>query len=185
MKKPSKQNLFFLLAIFVLTFGITIEPARAQDDHPGNDESCVTCHANLYMLYDTGKWHCLCGTNVRCTECHGGVVGAVDEKTAHTGMIANPLEHDGETCVSCHEFDSEEKIARFAQVAGIHAVNEPVLPYETPCEAVTASTNYMDTLLIPKPIETWRLAGLGAVSGLFIIMLIYAIRCRLNEGERV
>jgi hypothetical protein len=185
MKIPSKQNLFFLLGIFVLIFGVNIEPAQAQDAKPENDESCVTCHANLYMLYDTGKWHCLCGTNVRCSACHGGTVGAVDEETAHIGMIANPLEHDGEICKSCHELDSAEKIASFAQIAGIHTFNEPVQPYETPCEGAAASTNTMDILLTPKPIETWRVAGLGAVSGLFFMMIIYAIRSRINTGEKV
>ena len=164
------------------TLFIGIAPAWAQTPSPEKDESCMACHENLYVLHDTGKWYCMCGTKARCTYCHHGVLGALDEETAHQGMIANPVRDNAAVCQNCHPDDYTEHVAMFAAHGGLSPT--PIsLPTYNPALA-GVNTEPVSDLLRPQPLETWRVAGLGATVLGFVLVIIFAIRCYKEDCLR-
>jgi hypothetical protein len=65
--------IFFSTLLATVSLGLVgANPALAQEGDLPKDGTCIDCHQDQYQLYDSGKWYCLCKTNVRCTECHAG-----------------------------------------------------------------------------------------------------------------
>jgi hypothetical protein len=174
-----KNKVYIWIAVITMflmgTLLIGITPAFAQTPSPEKDDTCVACHENLYVLYDTGKWYCLCGETPHCSYCHGGVVGTLDEKTAHQGMIANPVGDNTAICQNCHPEDYSEHVAMFAAHGGIQATPISQPTYNPALAGVDAEP--VSDLLRPHPMETWRAAGLGATALGFVLVIIFAIHC--------
>lgn len=146
-------------------------PAEAQPPTPEKDDTCIACHESLYLLHDTGKWYCLCEVKARCTYCHGGVVGALDEETAHQGMVANPLGVDSETCQACHPADIERRVTVFAARAGLSP---------TPCptvEALVASYAPPTAPVAPQGMAVWQTAALILLGVGLVGLAAFAYRC--------
>lgn len=107
-------------ALVSLACAANAPAVQAQAPTPDFDDgSCVACHENLYYLYDTGKWHCLCDATPSCVHCHGGQPGVLEEDLAHAGMIVNPLQNDAAICQQCHCDDCQEHVDEFLAVAGL------------------------------------------------------------------
>lgn len=164
------------LILSLLVFGLALsasQPAAAGSEPPGKDETCIGCHENLYLLHDTGKFYCLCESQPRCTSCHGGVAGALDESTAHQGMVARPLQDGAAVCQSCHPVDYAERAASFAAIAGVRATQ---MPYEFFYPSSFAPQQPAEALT-PQPYETWRLAGWALFAVAVLGLLVFAYRC--------
>lgn len=112
--------------------------AAAQTAESDNNDSCISCHEDLYLLHDSGKWYCLCEVRARCTYCHNSFLGTLDEQTAHQGMVANPVLQSTTPCQSCHPADHEARLATFAARAGLSpsptaiASSHPIAPPAAP-----------------------------------------------------
>jgi len=84
------------------------------------ESTCLSCHENLYYLYDTGNWFCVAEAPMRCVNCHGGDPTALDQAAAHLSRTAHPIINgDTTTCQHCHVGDCAEHVQQFDRVAGI------------------------------------------------------------------
>jgi hypothetical protein len=73
---------------------IAIHPTRT-----GATEYCLTCHAGVEAISASHSIE-----EFGCVSCHGGERLALDEETAHTGLIVNPTAPDtvDQYCGECH-----------------------------------------------------------------------------------
>ena len=145
--------------------------AAAQTAESDNDDSCISCHEDLYLLHDLGKWYCLCEVRARCTYCHGGVPGALDEQTGHQGMVANPVQHGTTPCQSCHPADHEARLATFAARAGLSP---------SPCPTAIASSHPIAPPAAPAPragLAPWQVVMLSLIGAAFAGLVWVAYRC--------
>jgi len=163
------------LTLLVVTASIglfgNLAPAEARTEASDNDESCISCHESLYQLHDTGKWYCLCEVKARCTFCHGGIVGAYDEQTAHEGMIAKPIQTTESVCQSCHPNDYQTRVSKFVARAGLSA---------TPCPTAVAAALFTAPPATPAPatgLATWQIAALSILGAGLVILTWFACRC--------
>lgn len=165
-----------ILAALLIVAGATMalahsSAAQAETPTTEKDDSCIACHEALYLNHDTGKWYCLCEVKARCTFCHGGVLGETTEEAAHTGMLANPVQHGTETCEGCHPQDFADRVVTFATRAGFSA---------TPCptvEALAASLAPMPAPLMPSGLGTVQIGALLLLGAGFIVLTVFAYRC--------
>lgn len=67
---PIRLMVVALLAALLAGSLVAYTPAQAQEAVP--PPQCITCHARLYTLHDTGIWYCVAEAAQRCTNCHGG-----------------------------------------------------------------------------------------------------------------
>jgi hypothetical protein len=179
----SNSNRLQAVCLIVLAVGalgwivlaLAVTPAQAQSGKPENDASCMSCHESLYLLYDTGKYYCFCGTRARCTYCHSGVLGALDKETAHQGLIAHPTQDNAAVCQSCHPDDYQQRVEKFTALGGIRPT--PLAAVYTPPPASSATS----VLLQPQPIEPWRAAGFSFLLVGFTGICIFAVRCYRDD----
>jgi hypothetical protein len=164
-----------ILLILGASIGLMADtsPAKAQIEMSDNDDSCISCHENLYLLHDTGKWYCLCETKARCTFCHGGEAGTLDEQAAHLGMIANPTQNTQAVCKSCHPDDYQARVATFISRAGVGAS-----PCPTKAAPVALSAAAPPESPAPEAgLDAWQIAGLSMLGLAFAGLAIFAHRC--------
>jgi hypothetical protein len=146
-------------------------PAEARTEASDNDESCISCHEALYQLHDIGKWYCLCEVKARCTFCHGGVVGALEEQAAHAGMIAKPIRDTEIVCQSCHPDDYRDRMSSFIARAGLSA---------TPCPTAIGVALPVSPPAAPVPppgLATWQIAALSILGVGLVVLTWFARRC--------
>lgn len=114
------------LAVATLIVGLafTAAPGRADANPPlkiSESSTCLSCHENLYYLYDTGKWFCVAKAPMMCVNCHGGDPTAVDQTAAHQHLETHPvINGDTTTCRQCHVNDCAERVQQFDRIAGIN-----------------------------------------------------------------
>jgi hypothetical protein len=146
-------------------------PVAAQTYVMDKDESCVACHENLYLLHDTGKWYCLHETKAHCTFCHGGVVGALDEATAHMGMIARPVQTAVTVCETCHPSDYRSRISTFVVRAGVSSIQIPPTPVVIPAPVQP------EVPVSGLGLEPWQRVALALLVLAFVGLIYFGYRC--------
>jgi len=117
-------SITFFVAIWAL-HGSSGQVSAAQAYSGAGDSACMTCHENLYYLYDTGKWYCITELKDRCVNCHAGDPGALKADAAHLGLFRHPQEKGDEKCRQCHG-DSQARLAKFGSVAGYKPVVQTI-----------------------------------------------------------
>ncbi len=152
-------------------------PVSAQSTPPPNDENCKSCHENRYLLYDSGKWYCLCSLQAHCTFCHNGNREVKTAVEAHIGMIANPVKDNSEACQRCHPQDASTRIEKFAVLAGIESISTPI-PMQTQSAPLTLSSDEQITspLLNPEPLTIWKTAALISILLAACVLLVFVYR---------
>jgi len=153
--------------------------AQAQENPPeGGDATCINCHADLYYLHDTGKWHCLCDATPSCLHCHGGQPNTAAADEAHAGMIANPLQENAAVCQQCHCTDCEERVAEFLAVAGGTVTDGQgrVFPTSGP-EPTPPLTGWQAYTLPSRLSEPWRQSGLALAAVGMAALGGYGVYC--------
>lgn len=172
MARKIVWSFFGASTLISLMFGLA-QPTMAKTQTGDKDESCMACHENLYLLHDIGKWYCLCGTRARCTYCHAGTTGALDEDSAHQGLIASPVKDNPRACQSCHPQDYAMRVEKFASLGGIRP-EAKTMPAYIPVRA-DPDMSPIQQLVDPQPIQPWHQAGLGVVgvclAGLAVIFV--------------
>ncbi|GAB4479363.1 MAG: hypothetical protein Kow0088_20190 [Anaerolineales bacterium] len=167
-----------VLGVIMGQLWAAVQHGVAQTPKPDQDESCLKCHANLYMLHDTGKWYCMCGTRARCSFCHGGVVGSMDMEIAHQNLIVNPITANSSVCQSCHPQDAEERIAVFVAKAGVKTPQ----PLGTVEVADLSGEGALPAVLKEQSSPAWKtvtwiLLGIAAVAVLGFGWHCYRLDC--------
>jgi hypothetical protein len=178
-----RERLGLLAGILtLLAVALWMDPpaVQAQDVAPPDQEdaNCLSCHENLYYLYDTGKWHCLCAASPGCLHCHGGQPATLDEDLAHAGMLANPLQENAAVCRACHCEDCDQHVAQFLSVAGGTVIEGPGKVYPTPGPEPTLPPGSLSGYRLPERLqEPGRLARLGLIGAGLVVLGIYCFRC--------
>jgi len=121
---------FLALAYWGLVFPTEVHAAGLASFTA--DNSCLSCHEDLYYLHDTGTWYCMSEPHKdRCVDCHEGNPSVFKEEESHVGLLAHPQENDGAKCLECHTQEEANVVMakfeanqRFDTV--IHA--EPYIP---------------------------------------------------------
>ena len=177
------SNRFFHIFISVLVTmpilsAVNILAVSAQGETPVPQTACTTCHENLYLLHDTGKWYCSCKRRADCTVCHSGQADTFDEDLAHQGLIANPIQDNPAACQSCHGEDYEDYIKRFALIAGV-SQPPPSGPTYVPASLdIEARSKPSGALVfVGKSYAAWQLIGMGLVVGLLLGIFVFGCRC--------
>ena len=67
--KPKGLRYCLLMGFVISMLWVGLIPVRAEGEVV-KEEACISCHKNLYVLYDTGKWHCLSESRP-AGRCHG------------------------------------------------------------------------------------------------------------------
>jgi hypothetical protein len=176
-----RNKLTLYVNMLILALWIFASPITAQAGPPSpDDDPCITCHENLYLLHDTGKWCCLCALPMHCTCCHGGNPDTADEELAHEGMVARPVKDESVVCQDCHPEDHLARIEKFASMGGISPMAS-VIPTECYVEpAVAAHVDAVPAVLRQEPLEAWRVAGLMVIclslAGLGVVAIYSLVR---------
>lgn len=162
----------------VLTIAFTLpftQPAQAQisPNHDSND-SCITCHENLYFLHDTGNWYCLRESPMTCTECHGGNPNALTLEKAHAGRAAHPvINEDISKCQECHPEQCDDRMEIFNQAAGINEVLVAVPYTAVDLAEGPASLPAQDRREANPWINYWEIVPIALVAGAALV--VYAV----------
>lgn len=150
-----------LVALMVMLSTPVVASAAPMIDATNN--SCLTCHEDLYYLHDTGKWYCITEHKDHCADCHEGNASTLNKGESHQGLIAHPQKNNGEKCQQCHSQDSQAHLAKFASLGGSKTIIET--ESYIPSRLVTTG--------LPKVSEPDRLAEtrLWLVGGVFAFAL--------------
>lgn len=166
------------LVIVLLLSALNASTAAAQSEVPAPESACATCHENLYLLHDTGKWYCSCKRRADCTVCHAGQADTFVEDLAHQGLIANPIQDNSAACQSCHVDDYEAYIQRFTLIAGVSQPSKPGTTYAPAALFIEAPVQQSGALVfIGKSYKAWQLIGLGMLAGLLLGVFLFGCRC--------
>lgn len=175
------KNSRFLTCILVIAFiqsAVNISAVSAQSETSPPETACATCHENLYLLHDTGKWYCSCKRRADCTVCHAGQADTYDEKLAHEGLITNPIQDNSAVCQSCHGDEAEEYIQRFALIAGVKPPRPPGPTYIPVALNIEAPVKPSGALVLAgKTYQSWQVIGLGLIAGLLAGIFYFGFRC--------
>lgn len=160
-----------LFAIMILGFS---QPAdvHAAVNLQTADNSCLTCHEDLYYLHDTGCWYCMTDTHKdRCVDCHEGNPAALKEEAAHIGLVKHPQENDGAKCLECH--NPEEKDVMMSTFESEHGGFDTVVKAEPYTPAHFAKTGFSTITEANPLVENASWLGLGVLLfGLWLALVL-------------
>lgn len=160
--------------VLVEMFALLILPVRAsaaQAPQPVTN-SCLTCHEDLYYLYDSGKLYCLTDHTDRCTNCHEGNAAVMKEEEAHIGLVTHPQENNGEKCLECHSAQvTKERLAIFASEGGF----DTVIKAEAYTPSTETATDFPDLQKTNPFFEKlpW-LAGASVFFGFWLVLVLFS-----------
>jgi len=166
--------LLLLLPVLVVMMAAAAGTVFAEGPRPqAGQDSCVSCHENLYLLHDTGKWFCLREAPMGCVDCHGGDPASLVKEQAHAGRSAHPVFNEDSTrCLQCHPEERSERVQIFRRVAGIQKVI--VQPDYVPVGSIQqAAAEQAET----AENQDWQQAILWLVGAGLILALIAGYRC--------
>ena len=105
----------FIAALAFWALTLPTEAFALKPAFVTTDNSCLSCHEDLYYLHDSGCWYCMTEAHKdRCTDCHEGNPTAFKEKEAHIGFLRHPQENNGAKCRECHAEDLQARLDKFA-----------------------------------------------------------------------
>lgn len=175
LSKHSRWTVLLVVTFLALVFwGVTqpIEVHAARSDSFTVDNSCLSCHEDLYQLHDTGCWYCMTEPHKdRCVDCHEGNPSAFKEKEAHVALLVHPQENDGAKCLECHTpEESQALMVKFEANQGFDTVIRPE-PY-TPSPFV--KTGFPATAEVNPIIENLGWLAFGTL--MFGVWLMLVVR---------
>lgn len=141
-KRISKRAFVCACILLLLAFFVQVQPAFAQEPVPlSENNNCVICHEDLYLLHDTGNYFCLCESPMTCVTCHGGDPTAVKKEDAHAFRNPHPvIGNDISRCATCHPDEYSARAEIFDQRAGIsNVLIVPTIPASSAPAAVLES----------------------------------------------
>jgi hypothetical protein len=155
-----------LLVVLTAIFSLPVQ-ASAQTAGTSNN-TCLTCHEDLYYLHDSGKLCCITVHANHCAGCHEGNPTSMKKEESHLGLLAHPQENNGAKCLECHEQEEvPTRMVKFEANGGFDKVikTEAYLP----CEEV--DTDFPKV----KEIKNWKwLLGASAFLGLWLALIFFS-----------
>jgi hypothetical protein len=163
---------FFVLTLFLFVGMLLSLPTQASAAQPADtfENSCLTCHEDLYYLHDSGKLYCLTAHTDRCIGCHTGNADTMKKEESHLGLIAHPQENNGAKCKECHTMqDVQVRLTKFEDKGGFDEVIEPAA-YSP---AVESESGFPDLADVNPIIENWKWAtGAFILFGLWLVLVL-------------
>lgn len=179
MSRKLSVTFLSLLGLIGIVLLLSASVVQAQEATPQTDDTnCLACHDDLYYLYDTGKWHCLCQASPSCIHCHGGQPEVANADLAHAGMITNPLQEDAAACQRCHPDEYQQRVDEFMAMAGGTVTGGRGETFRTPGLEPTSLPSGFQAYHLPNQLwEPWRLAGLGLLAVILMVLSILGVYC--------
>lgn len=120
-----------LAVLFIVAFAALSMTEQASAAPMGTagpaDNSCLSCHEDLYYLHDTGCWYCMVDAHRdRCIDCHEGNAASFKAEESHVGMLRHPHENDGAKCKQCHIEEVDARLDTFDDKGGFEKVIKPI-----------------------------------------------------------
>lgn len=161
--------------LFVLVMAVMFSrpvSASATGQTGTIDNSCLTCHEDLYYLHDTGSLYCITDHAERCVNCHEGNPTTVKKEESHVGLILHPQENNGAKCQECHTVQDAQ--ARLTQFAAADAFDTVITPESyTPNQAAVLGFQQGEKT---NPIITnWMwITGAFVMFGLWLALILFS-----------
>jgi hypothetical protein len=170
--KTNRWMFLLTISLLVVLAAIFSLPAQASAQMAGtSDNSCLTCHEDLYYLHDTGCWYCMSPVHKdRCIDCHEGNPTTMKAKESHLGMLAHPQENNGAKCLECHEqADLQNRLTTFdAKNGGF----DTVIKAEAYTPPVEAESGFPE---VAEPMIEWKWAvGASILFGLWLVLVLFS-----------
>ncbi len=156
LSKSSRWLFFAFVFIAIFAAGALTLPKEVLAFKPAPftaDNSCLSCHEDLYYLHDTGCWYCMSDAHKdRCDDCHEGNPSAVQEEVAHIGLLKHPQENAAAKCLECHSTEETTLLLeKFKSNQGFDAVIRakaytPSVPAKTGFPDIAEANPFMDNL---------------------------------------
>lgn len=182
MSARSLSRCFFIVMLMsvLILLAVWVVPAQAQFNTDQAEPGCVSCHENMYYLHDTGKWFCLNEeTPMTCAGCHGGNPTANTKEMAHFNRTAHPIINENTSkCSECHLKQSSERVAIFAQEAGVSPVmvSEPYKPSHAIAgtQPIPITGNAQTSEWIPAIAGILFIFMIGSILIIYILFKLYS-----------
>ena len=169
--KTNRWMFLLTVSLLVVLAAIFSLPVQASAQMAGtSDNTCLTCHEDLYYLHDTGCWYCMTPVHKdRCIDCHEGNPTSMKVEESHLGMLAHPQENNGAKCLECHEqADLQNRLTTF------NANNEfdEVIHAEAYTPSVEAESDFPE---VAEPMIEWKWAvGASILFGLWLVLVLFS-----------
>ena len=174
LTKTNRWILALTVILFVVLFTMLSLPVQAFAAHGADTttNSCLTCHEDLYYLYDTGKLYCLTDHTDRCINCHEGNAAVMKKEESHVGLIAHPQENNGAKCMECHTAQvAQARLAKFASEGGFDTVRKA--DAYTPSAEVAAG--FPDVSEANPHVENWQfVVGAFVLFGFWLMLVLFS-----------
>lgn len=164
-----------LATLVIVSFAVLTAPERAfaapTMKNPA-ENSCLSCHEDLYYLHDAGCWYCMTDAHKdRCTDCHEGNPDVFKMEESHIGMLRHPQENNGAKCQECHAVDTQNRIDVFAVRRGGYTPVISDVAY-TPVQAV--ETGFPETARPNMAEKLPWMAGAVVIFGLWLALVLHS-----------
>ncbi len=166
--------IFVLTASLFVTLAATIrqpEQASAQIADV-SDNSCLTCHEDLYYNHDEGCWYCMTEAHKdRCVDCHEGNPASMKVDEAHLGMLPHPQENGGAKCLECHE---QGDLARVLNTFEASAGFDKVVKTDAFTTAVAAQPGFPEIAPTTPTLDRKWIVGAFVAFGLWLALVLFS-----------
>ncbi len=160
-----------LLVVLTAIFSLPVQASAHTADT--SDNTCLTCHEDLYFLHDSGKLCCITTHADHCAGCHEGNPTSLKKEESHLGLLLHPQENGGAKCLECHEpEDVPTRMANFEADAGFDEVIQPeaYLPCEETDTGFPEVKEEVNTF-----IANWKwLTGALVAFGLWLVLVFFS-----------
>jgi hypothetical protein len=152
---------------------LAFAPVQASAQTAGtSDNTCLTCHEDLYYLHDSGKLCCITTHADNCIGCHEGNPTSMKKEESHLGLLLHPQENGGAKCLECHEpADVPVRMTKFEADGGFDEVIRPEAYF--PCEET--ETGFPEVKEVNSFAANWKwLAGALVAFGLWLVLVLFS-----------
>jgi hypothetical protein len=159
--------LVVLAAIFSLPVHVSAQTAGTSDN------SCLTCHEDLYYLHDSGCWYCMTEPHKdRCVDCHAGNPTTMKKEDSHLGLLAHPQENGGAKCLECHK---QEELAGVLNTFKANGGFDTVIRAESHAPNYQVEAGFPEVKEVNSFVTNWKwLAGALVAFGLWLVLVFFS-----------
>ncbi|CAG1010968.1 hypothetical protein ANAEL_04060 [Anaerolineales bacterium] len=172
----AKTNRWIFVSMIPLLMALAVIlslPAQASAQTAGtSDNTCLTCHEDLYYLHDSGKLCCITTHADHCAGCHEGNPTSMKKEESHLGLLLHPQENGGAKCLECHK--SEDVPIRMINFEADGGLDEVIQPEAyLPCEKTEAG--FPEVREVNTLITNWKwLVGAFFAFGLWLVLVFFS-----------
>jgi len=169
--KTNRWMFLLTVSLLVVLAAIFSLPVQASAQTAGaSDNSCLTCHEDLYYLHDSGCSYCMTPAHRdRCVDCHESNPTTMKVELSHLGMLPHPQENGGMKCLECHK---QEDLAGVLNTFDANGGFDVVIRAESHAPAVVAESGFPE---VAEPMIEWKWAvGASILFGLWLLLVLFS-----------